>query len=271
MSRWVAAGLLLVLAVVAVIDWPAEAVDFADRLAPPSSAHLLGTDVLGRDVLARVLGGVRYSLGLGLLALAVAAVVGTASGLASGWWPASPLARGVQAVVDVLVALPALLVGLVVAAVLGAGLVPALIAIVLTGWAPFARQTHRLTVAVRAEDWVLAATALGAGPARLLRHHVLPAIASPLLAAVAARFAGTVITLAGLSFLGLGIQPPTPEWGAMLAEGRTYVFVAPWLVAAPAAALVASTLALGWCTAQPRGSGESRYDGGSWPWRWRTK
>ncbi|MEJ2884974.1 ABC transporter permease [Actinomycetospora aeridis] len=237
---------LVVLAVIGVVDWPTEAVDFADRLAPPSSAHPLGTDQLGRDVLARVLGGVRYSLGLGLLALAVAVAVGTASGLASGWWPRHPLARGTQALVDVLVALPALLVGLVVAAVLGSGLTAALFAIVATGWAPFARQAHRLTVAVRGEDWVLAATALGAGPARVLGHHVLPAVASPLLASVAARFAGTVLTLAGLSFLGLGVQPPTPEWGAMLAEGRTYVFVAPWLVVAPAAALVASTVALGW-------------------------
>ncbi|GAA4905414.1 ABC transporter permease [Actinomycetospora succinea] len=262
---------VVLLVVVAVIDWPAEVVDFGDRLAPPSPAHLLGTDVLGRDVLARVLGGVRWSLGLGLLALVVATAVGTASGLASGWWPGHPLGRGVQAVVDVLVALPALLVGLVVAAVLGPGLAPALLAVVLTGWAPFARQAHRLTVAVRSEGWVLAATALGAGSGRVLGRHVLPAVASPLLAAVAARFAGTVLTLAGLSFLGLGVQPPTPEWGAMLAEGRTYVFVAPWLVAAPAAALVISTLALGWGTAQPSGSGARRYLGGSWPWRWRTK
>lgn len=272
MRRALLAVVAVLLAVVAVIEWPAEAVDFANRLAPPSSAHLLGTDQLGRDVLARVLGGLRYSLGLGLLALALAVAVGTAGGLASGWWPRHPLARGTQALVDVLVALPALLVGLVVAAVLGSGLAPALLAIVLTGWAPFARQAHRLTVAVRAEDWVLAATALGAGPGRVLRHHVLPAISSPLLASLAARFAGTVLTLAGLSFLGVGIQPPTPEWGAMLAEGRTYVFVAPWLVVAPAAALVATTLALGWIARdQPSGSGASRYAGGSWPWRWRTK
>lgn len=244
-----ATAVALALALVAMVDWPVTDVDFARRLAAPSTAHPLGTDQLGRDVLARVLGGVRYSVGLGAAALALAAVTGVAAGLVSGrledtrWRVA---ARAAQSAVDVLAALPALLVGLLVAAVAGPGLPSALLAVALSGWAPFARQTHRLTLAVHGEGWVTAATALGAGPTRVLVHHVLPAIAGPLLAVLPARFVGAVVTLAGLSFLGLGVQPPTPEWGAMLAEGRTYAFVAPWLVAAPAAALVATTLGLAW-------------------------
>ncbi|MEJ2868055.1 ABC transporter permease [Actinomycetospora sp. OC33-EN08] len=236
--RWLIAAALLV---IAVIEWPVEATDFANRLDPPSGTHLLGTDQLGRDVLARVLGGVRWTVGLGAGAVAVSVVVGVVVGLATGWLDgtrARVVATLVQSVVDLVVALPALLVGLVTAAVLGPGLVPAVTAIVLMGWAPFARLAHRLTVSVRGEDWVLAARSLGAGPVWILRVHVLPAIAGPVREALTARFVGAMLTLAGLSFLGLGVQPPTPEWGAMLAEGRTYAFVAPWLVAAPAAAVV---------------------------------
>nr|WP_246326064.1 ABC transporter permease [Actinomycetospora corticicola] len=227
--------------VVAVIDLPIDVTDFANRLDPPSGRHLLGTDQLGRDVLVRVLGGIRWTVGLGLVAVLVSLVLGAALGLATGWLDgtrARIVATLVQSVVDLVVALPALLVGLLVAAVLGPGLAPAILAIVVMGWAPFARLAHRLTVAARAEEWVLAARSLGAGPTWILRVHVLPAIAAPLREAFTARFVGAMLTLAGLSFLGLGVQPPTPEWGAMLAEGRTYAFVAPWLVLAPATAVV---------------------------------
>ncbi|MDL5156479.1 ABC transporter permease [Actinomycetospora termitidis] len=233
--------LVAALVVVAVIDWPVEATDFANRLDPPSGTHLLGTDQLGRDVLARVLGGVRWTVGLGAAAVLVSVVIGTAVGLATGWLDgtrARIVGTLVQSVVDLVVALPALLVGLLVAAVLGPGLAPAMIALVVMGWAPFARLAHRLTVTARTEEWVVAARSLGAGPVWILRVHVLPAITGPLREAFTARFVGAMLTLAGLSFLGLGVQPPTPEWGAMLAEGRTYAFVAPWLVAAPAAAVV---------------------------------
>jgi peptide/nickel transport system permease protein len=232
---------MVVLLVVAAMDWSTEATDFANRLDPPSGRHPLGTDQLGRDVLARVLGGIRWTVGLGLAAVLVGLVLGVAVGLATGWLEGTRawiVATLVQSVVDLVVGLPALLVGLLVAAVLGPGLTPAVLAIVLMGWAPFARLTHRLTVAARTEEWVLAARSLGAGPAWILRVHVLPAIAFPLREAFTARFVGAMLTLAGLSFLGLGVQPPTPEWGAMLAEGRTYAFVAPWLVLAPAAAVV---------------------------------
>ncbi|WP_433799050.1 ABC transporter permease [Actinomycetospora sp. CA-084318] len=234
-------ALAVVVAVVGAIEWPAEATDFANRLDPPSGRHLLGTDQLGRDVLARVLGGIRWTLGLGLGAVVVSLVVGVGVGLVTGWLDgtrARIVATLVQSVVDLVVAVPTLLVGLLVAAVLGPGLTPAVLAIVLLGWAPFARLAHRMTVAARTEGWVLAARSLGAGPGRILRVHVLPAIADPLRAAVTARFVGAMLTLAGLSFLGLGVQPPTPEWGAMLAEGRTFAFVAPWLVLAPAGAVV---------------------------------
>jgi peptide/nickel transport system permease protein len=232
---------LFALVVLGVPAWPAEATDFANRLDPPSGRHLLGTDQLGRDVLARVLGGIRWTVGLGLVAVVASLVVGLVVGLGTGWLDgtrARVVATLVQSVVDLVVALPALLVGLLVAAVLGPGVVPAVIALAVMGWAPFARLAHRLTVAARAEDWVLAARSLGAGPVWILRVHVLPAIAGPVREAFTARFVGAVLTLAGLSFLGLGVQPPTPEWGAMLAEGRTYAFVAPWLVVAPAAAVV---------------------------------
>ncbi|MCD2189833.1 ABC transporter permease [Actinomycetospora soli] len=233
--------LVVVVAALGVVEWPTDATDVANRLDPPSGRHLLGTDQLGRDVLARVLGGIRWTVGLGFGAAVVSLVIGVGVGLLTGWLDgtrARIVGTLVQSVVDLVVAVPTLLVGLVVAALLGPGLTPAVLALVVLGWAPFARLAHRLTVAARAEGWVLAARSLGAGPTWILRVHVLPAIAEPLRAAFTARFVGAMLTLAGLSFLGLGVQPPTPEWGAMLAEGRTAVFSAPWLVVAPAGALV---------------------------------
>jgi peptide/nickel transport system permease protein len=223
------------------IAWllPLDAVvtDLSDRFAAPSLAHPLGTDHLGRDVLARLVDGAGISVGLTAVALAVCAVLGTAAGLLSGY--AGGAAAGlVQRGVDVLAAIPAIVVGLVVAAVREPGTATLLLAVLVTGWSPFARLAHHLTLRERAREYVEGAVAIGAGPVRIAVRHVLPNALRPLVAHACLRFANVLLSIAGLSFLGLGVQPPTPEWGVMLAEGRQFMFLAPQLVLLPATVIV---------------------------------
>lgn len=209
-------------------------VDYSAILASPSVAHPLGTDQLGRDVAARLIAGARLTLGLTAGTVLVTAVVGTAIGTLAGYHGS----RAALRIADLLAALPAVLIGLFAAAVLGPGLPSIVAAVCLVGWTPFARQAYHLTVRESARDYVTAARMLGAGPGRILTRHVGPNVAAPLIAHVCLRFAGTLLTVSGLSFLGLGVQPPTPEWGAMVADARAYLFSAPHLVLAPAAAVV---------------------------------
>jgi peptide/nickel transport system permease protein len=228
-------------AAVLVLAWllPLDpvATDLTDRFAAPSPAHPFGTDHLGRDVLARLVDGAWISVGLAAAALAVCAVLGTAAGLLSGY--AGGAAAGlVQRAVDVLAAIPAIVVGLVVAAVREPGTGTLLLAVLLTGWTPFARLAHHLTLRERGREYVEGAVAIGAGPIRIAVRHVLPNALRPLVAHACLRFANVLLSIAGLSFLGLGVQPPTPEWGVMLAEGRQFMFLAPQLVLVPATAIV---------------------------------
>ncbi len=231
--------ILLLLGVLPLFLPDPVAADFGTVLAGPSLAHPLGTDQLGRDVAARLLVGARLTLGLTAATLLITAVTGTVLGLLAGY-QGGPLGRVVPRVADVLAALPMILLGLLAAAVLGPGLPSVVAAVCLVGWTPFARQAYHLTVREAARDYVTAARALGAGPVRVLARHVAPNVAAPLIAHLCTRFAGTLLTVSGLSFLGLGVQPPAPEWGAMVADGRAYLFGAPHLVLAPALAVVAT-------------------------------
>jgi peptide/nickel transport system permease protein len=234
--RYLALGVgVLVLAGLLPLD--PVATDLTARFAAPSPAHPLGTDHLGRDVLARLVDGAWISVGLSAVALVICAVLGTAAGLLSGY--AGGAAAGlVQRAVDVLAAIPAIVVGLVVAAVREPGTGTLLLAVLLTGWTPFARLAHHLTLRERGREYVEGAVAIGAGPIRIAVRHVLPNALRPLVAHACLRFANVLLSIAGLSFLGLGVQPPTPEWGVMLAEGRQFMFLAPQLVLVPAAAIV---------------------------------
>ncbi|MEJ8279743.1 ABC transporter permease [Pseudonocardia spirodelae] len=236
-------ALAAVLVVVALLPLDPVANDLSHRFAGPSAAHPLGTDQLGRDLLARLAMGARVSVGFTLVALALCAAIGTATGLLAGW-AGRAVGQLFQRVVDVLVAIPAVLIGLVVVAASGGapGTWSLLVAIVVAGWTPFARLTYQLVVRERAREYVEGAVAVGAGPLRIAVRHVLPNLARPLLSHLCLRFANVLLTVAGLSFLGLGPQPPTPEWGAMLADGRQFLFHAPQLVLLPAAAIVGTAL-----------------------------
>ncbi|MFP5069169.1 ABC transporter permease [Pseudonocardia nantongensis] len=242
---WVVAAVLAAgLLGMALLPLDAYGTDLSSRFDGPSIEHLLGTDQLGRDVLARLAVGARISVGFTLLALVICAVTGTLLGLVAGWC-GRVVGQVFQRTVDVLVAVPAVLIGLIVIAASedGApGLDTLLIAIVVVGWIPFARLTYQLVVRERSREYVEGAVAIGAGPVRIALRHVLPNLARPLTSHLCLRFANILLTVAGLSFLGLGPQPPAPEWGAMIAEGRQYMFAAPQLVLVPAVVVVGTAL-----------------------------
>ncbi len=219
------------------------AANLGTALAWPSAAHPLGCDHLGRDVFSRLLHGARLSVGLSVAAVVVSGAAGTVLGMVAGR-VGGLFSEAVGRAVDVLVAVPAVLLGLLLAAILEAGAGTLLLAVLLTGWTPFARISHALTQKVGAREYVTAAVAVGAGEGQVLYRHVLPSVAGPMLAHACLQFANFLLAIAGLSFLGLGAQPSTPEWGAMLAEARPYLESRPLLVLAPAGAIVSAALAV---------------------------
>lgn len=244
-SRWLLAGWLVVVLylVVAPLLPEPDALSPAGRLQPPSWAHLLGTDHLGRDLLARLLHGAPVTAGLAAAAtvvdLAVGATVGVAAGVGGG-----RLERLLLALIDGLIAIPRVLLALVVTAVLRPGVPALLLAMALTGWLQHARVVHGMTRRLVRSDYVQAATALGADRGRIIRHHLLPNMRAPVIAVTTTDFAHALLTIAGLSFLGLGVQPPTPDWGLMIADGLPFLerAVLPTLV--PAAAVLGLGLAV---------------------------
>lgn len=228
-------GLVVLLAGPLVLPDPDRA-DFAGLLAGPSAAHPPGTDQLGRDLLSRLVHGGRLTIGLSLFAVLLTGVAGVAVGMLAA--VTGRFGRPVIRLVDVLAAIPVVLFGLLAAVVLGPGTGSLLVAVTAIAWTPFARQAHLLTLAEIGREYVTAARALGAGPVRVPAGHVARNLAPPLAAHACVRSASTLLTVSGLSFLGLGVQPPSAEWGAMVAEGREYLFIAPQVVLVPSADVV---------------------------------
>ncbi len=202
--------------------------DTAARLAAPSGAHPLGTDGLGRDVLARLGHGAASTVGVALAVCAISYAVA----LVLGFLP--DFTAGVS---DVANALPPVVVGILVAAVLGPGTAGASLAVALVSWPPLAAHAAALVQEVRASGFLTAQRAIGSTPYRILTRHVLPAVAGPVARHAVLRLPGIALALASLGFLGLGVQPPAPEWGLLLDESRMYVERAPWAALAPATAL----------------------------------
>ncbi|MDX2193586.1 MAG: ABC transporter permease [Gemmatimonadales bacterium] len=243
-------ALLVVLAVLALAGPPlardplAQGDLVSGALRPPGGGHLLGTDHVSRDVLARTLHGLRRSLGIGLGATGLAAGLGLGIGLVAGIGGAA--GRVLLRAGDALLAIPRLFLLLVVLAGAGTLSAPGLaLAIGLTAWPSASRLAAAEARRLWPQDWMLAARALGASPARLVLVHLLPHAAAPVLVAAALHVADAVVLEAGLSFLGLGIAPPAPTLGGMLLEARPTLAVAPWPALAPGVALVLVVLALG--------------------------
>ena len=236
---------LLLLGLAAFAPWVAPYdpfdQDLSAALTPPGGEHWFGADQYGRDVFSRVLHGTRYALFAILVADGLALVLGGAMGLIAGF-AGGALDAMIMRVVDVLLAFPYLLLALVIVAALGPSLVNSLIAIGIVYAPQYARMMRGQVLAVRGLDFVQAATSTGARPIRVVVRHVLPNCMGPVLVLATLQAGSVVVETAGLSFLGLGAQPPSPDWGALLADGHSYFLSAWWIATFPGAAILTSVL-----------------------------
>jgi peptide/nickel transport system permease protein len=235
-------GAIVVIAALAAILGPwATSVDpaaqeLARRLAPPSWAHPFGLDELGRDILARVLAGARISFLVGLTVVSISASVGTVLGAIAGYF-GGVIDDVISRCIDVLLAFPGLLLAIALVAVLGPSLGNVLFALTIIGWVGYARLVRGQVLRARELEYVQAARAAGAKTARILWRHVIPAALPAVVVQATLGMAGAIIGEAALSFLGLGVQPPTPSWGTMLNGGRAHLLDAPHLTIFPGLAI----------------------------------
>ena len=235
---------LIVVAVLAPVLATADpgAQDLARRLAPPSAAHWLGTDELGRDVYSRLVFGTRITLGMVvaivLLVAPVGLFVGCLAGYAGGW-----LDRLLMRVTDVFLAFPQLILALAFAAALRPGVTSAIAAIALTAWPPYARLARAETLTLRNADFVAATRLTGASAGRILLRHIAPLCLPVLIVRVTLDMSLIILTAAGLGFLGMGAQPPSPEWGAMISTARRFILDQWWVPLVPGVAIFAASLA----------------------------
>ncbi|CDX31630.1 D-ala-D-ala transporter subunit; membrane component of ABC superfamily [Mesorhizobium sp. ORS 3359] len=248
-NRLALVGMLIIIALLVVAA-------FADVLAPysptvgdlknarllaPSAAHWFGTDDLGRDIYSRIVYGARWTLYVVILVAIIAApiglLVGTVAGYAGGWTDTI-----LMRVTDIFLAFPKLVLALAFVAALGPGIENAVLAIAITSWPPYARIARAETLTVRNSDYIKAVQLMGASPFRIVLRHIMPLCISSLIIRVTLDMAGIILTAAGLGFLGLGAQPPLPEWGAMIASGRRFILDQWWVAAAPGAAILIVSL-----------------------------
>jgi len=233
----VGAAIVLVMALAAVVGpWlsPYDPVqqELRLRLAAPSAGHPFGLDELGRDILARVLSGARISFFVAMVVVSVSAAVGTLLGAIAGYF-GGLVDDAISRVIDTLLAFPGLLLAIALVAVLGPSLGNVLFALTIIGWVGYARLVRGQVLRAREFEYVQAARALGAGTPRVLLHHVVPAAIPAVVVQATLGMAGAIIGEAALSFLGLGVQPPTPSWGTMLNGGRAHLLDAPHLTVFP--------------------------------------
>lgn len=247
-GSWLGVALVLAVVLSAVLApwiWPLDPLeqDVLARLSPPSWEHPLGTDSFGRDVLSRLLHAARISLLIGVLAIALALVIGSAIGIAAGYiggWFDSV----VNGLLDVLLSFPTLLLGLMVVAMLGPSMENLIIAIALTELAPFARVARAPVLALKGREFVEAGRALGFSDLRLVLVHIVPNLVAEIVVVGSLWLAAAIRTEASLSFIGLGVKPPTATWGGMIREGFENILDAPWLALAPSIAILVTVLGL---------------------------
>ncbi|UXM96598.1 ABC transporter permease (plasmid) [Bartonella sp. HY329] len=216
--------------------------DLAMRLQPPSTAHFFGTDELGRDIFSRLVFGARITLYIVALTTIIVGPIGLIIGATSGYfggWVDVVLMR----IVDIFLAFPSLVLALAFAAALGPGIENAVMAISLAAWPPIARLARAETLTIRSSDYVSAVRLLGASPLRIILNHVAPMCIPSVVVRLTLNMSAIILTAAGLGFLGLGAQPPSPEWGAMLSTGREFMMTSWWLAAIPGCAILLTSLA----------------------------
>ncbi len=249
-NRALTIGLVLVVAasivgLLAPLLAPADPLETRIELAlqAPGRSHPFGTDELGRDILSRVISGVRVTTVIALLSVVMGGAIGTSAGLISGYLPGWP-DRVIMRLVDIMMAFPGILLAMVIIAILGPALKSVIIAVGITTIPYYARVARGLARKIAGEDFVEAANAIGCSPGRILLRYLFPNMISPMLVVTTLTMAIAILTEASLSYLGLGAQPPTPELGAMLASGRTYIYSAWWATVAPGSVIVLIVLGI---------------------------
>jgi len=236
--------IIVTIAVLAPVIAPYSPIEqhLEDRLQPPSSKYLFGTDELGRDIFSRVLYGSRIALSVGVLVALISAAIGVTLGLVSGYY-GGIVDEVIMRIVDIVWSFPSLILALAIVSILGPGLINAMIAIALTMWASYARIVRGETLSVKEEPYIEAARAIGESDIRILFSYILPNVMSSILVLITYNIPSAIIIASSLSFLGLGAQPPTPDWGLMLSTARTYLTIAPWYSIFPGIAIMFTVLA----------------------------
>jgi peptide/nickel transport system permease protein len=242
------AGILLVIVVAALFapvlaPFDPIALSPVDSSQAPSASHLMGTDVLGRDVFSRVIHGARISLWLGLVSVGIACSLGMTLGMIAGYfggWAETVIMRGA----DMMLAFPSFLLALTILFALGQSIVNVMIAVGLASVPGYTRIVRGSVLATREQDFVVAARTIGCSDGRLMRRHILPNVVAPVIVISSVGIAWAIITAASLSFLGMGVQPPTPEWGSMVNDGMRHLRRAWWISSFPALAIVVTVLAI---------------------------
>ena len=246
----VAGGVIILLLVLTAIFAPvlapysATGQDLANRLMPPSAAHWMGTDELGRDIFSRVIWGSQITLTIVLLVALISAPVGLLIGAVSGYF-GGWTDRVLMGITDIFLSMPKLILALAFVAALGPGINNAIIAIAITSWPAYARIARAETLTIRNAEFIAAVRLQGASPLRVIVRHILPLCTSSMIIRVTLDMAGVILTAAGLGFLGLGAQPPLPEWGAMISRGRTFILDQWWVATMPGFAII--VVSLGFC------------------------
>jgi peptide/nickel transport system permease protein len=216
---------------------------FADALSGPSRSHWFGTDQLGRDTFSRVVYGSRVSIQVGIIAVGISLLIGTVLGLISGYAGVSIIDSIIMRLMDALLAFPALVLALAITAALGPSLTNVMIAIGIVGIPVYARLVRGQVLSVREREYIEAARTIGVPDARIMWRHILPNVTAPLIVQASIGVAVAILAEASLSFLGLGVQPPTPSWGGMIAVGKDWLGQAPWMAFAPGVAIFVTVLA----------------------------
>lgn len=223
--------------------YPYDKQDYSARLNSPSPAHPMGTDEYGRDILSRVIHGSRISLYIGFVSLVCGACMGSLIGAVAGYFGGAA-DNVIMRICDVLNGIPRIVLAIAIASAIGHGITSALIAVAVSSVPGFARVVRAAAMTVREQEFVEAARLLGASQARIIRRHVLPNIMAPIIVQATLGVGTSILLCATLSFLGLGVQPPVPEWGSMLAGARTFAREYAYMVIAPGAAILLTVLAL---------------------------
>jgi peptide/nickel transport system permease protein len=236
-------GVLVILAIFApwIAPYDPFKQDYDVLFSSPSAEHLLGTDMYGRDVLSRIIHGTKYALLIGVAVVAIQVGIGVTLGLISGYF-GGIVDSIIMRITDMMLAIPAMVLALAIAGFLGGGLRNVIIAVGAVGWRDYARLVRGEVLSVREEPYVEAARASGCSNSHIILHHILPNVSASLIVYITLSIPSAILWAAALSFLGLGAQPPTPEWGSMLADGRSFLRRAWWIGTFPGLAIMFTVL-----------------------------